>query len=241
MRGLVFGFAMFAAVQSLLAQDQSSLDERVVGELRIANPRLLGRCELGITIGQLGRRVGGLTGFENTPDCPPGPRCCLSSDARIKEAEEILTGMTAREAFDHLVGVATAFSWQEIGGVVVVRPKAAWNDPEDPLNVPTKGLNASGTLEMILETVLRGSNPPVFVPYRRVPQPVRGIDRPFSVSVPAGRVLEAVNALVRAHGRAEWQLGYTGEGRAVLLLSALDYFDGDIMTPVAVPSAHPRQ
>jgi hypothetical protein len=42
-------------------------------------------------------------------------------------------GVTLRQALDAVVAKDRRYSWREVDGVVVVRPVAAWRDPEHPL------------------------------------------------------------------------------------------------------------
>jgi len=82
---------------------------------------------------------------------------------------------------------------------------------------------------------LRAVTPVAFLAHEDVGQP-RPINRPITVVFRGGTLLEAVNAIVRAHPSVEWQLGY-GSGRATLALSALGLKGGVVMAPVAIPES----
>ena len=43
-------------------------------------------------------------------------------------------GVTLRQALDAVVAKDRRYSWREVDGVVVVRPVAAWRDPQHPLS-----------------------------------------------------------------------------------------------------------
>ena len=58
------------------------------------------------------------------------------------------------------------------------------------------------------------------------------IDAPISVAFPGGTMLDALNAVSRAHQSAIWQVGYLGN-RAAIELSTLDFWGGYAGIPTA--------
>jgi hypothetical protein len=63
-----------------------------------------------------------------------------------------------------------------------------------------------------------------------------------SLTFPGGTALEALNALTRAHQRANWQVGYDGR-RAFIQLSDLDVFPAGGVTGITTaprPAQAPR-
>jgi hypothetical protein len=238
---------LFTALIVLLSQSArpdslSPIDKPITDDFRIANPRTLNPCSVGMVIDQIARKTRVMVGFENEPGCPPSPKA-TTRQLRHRESgddgEEILTGMTARQAFDHVTDILKMFTWQDMHGIVVVRPKAAWEDRTNPLNVPAAPLTvANQKVSDILDTILRGARPPMFVPHHRVPGSERSTDGPVSVTFPGGTVLDALNTVVRARHNSEWQLGYVSQGTAMLIVGTLDFADGDTMAPVALPTTH---
>ena len=217
---------------TIAARAASNLDTPIRGEFRIDNPRFLEPCACHMAVAQIARQANVLIGFENTPDCWLGPTA-----VKAGAGNETLTGMSARQAFDHLMALMPMYSWKEMEGVAVVRPKAAWEDPRNVLNLPTASFSATDTpLDHALDTVLQAVTPPVFYPHDDVQRFGRPIDGPVSVGFPGGTMLEALNALVRAHQSAEWQLGYSGNF-ATIAVESLAFTGGAVMAPVALPLA----
>ena len=127
------------------------------------------------------------------------------------------------------------YRWKEIDGVVVIRPNGAWNDSTNPLNRPTAPLSATNAdLDNVLHMLLRAVRPPVFYPHVDVPQPVRPIDHPVDVVFPGGTMLDALNAVIRARGSAEWQVGYA-PGHATIAVSTLQFGGGTVVELFALP------
>lgn len=223
---------LVALAQTLGAQTRSKLDKPIKGELRVANPRGLRPCNVGGTVLELSRLARVPVGFESTPDC------WLSSPAGPGPDPEVLTGMSVRQAFDHAMTLMPGYSLKEMDGIIVVRPQAAWDDPKDPLNFPTKSFEGTGeTLEDVLHVLLQAVTPSVFHPKHwlaRGPDP--SIDRPVDVAFPGGTMLDAVNAVVRARQDVWWELGYTG-GHGTLVLHTFALKGGGIMEAVDFPRA----
>jgi hypothetical protein len=230
---MLLGLLVAALAETVTAQNTSKLDDAIAGECRIANPRSMHPCDAGVAVDQLARHANVLVGFENTPDCRPSGRA-RSPGA----ANEILTGISARQAFDHLMTSMPQYSWKEMNGVVVVRPKAAWENPRNPLNLPTSRFEATDQrVDNVLHTVLHAVTPSMFIPHQHVPRPDAPSNRLVDVTFSGGTMLDALNAVVRAHGDLEWQLGYPGgsEYRAVITLNTLEYPGDAVLAPVALP------
>jgi hypothetical protein len=49
-------------------------------------------------------------------------------------------------------------------------------------------------------------------------------------------MLKALNTVIRAHGHAEWRVGYVGRS-PVLSLSTLDLEGGVLLIPISLPGA----
>lgn len=109
-------------------------------------------------------------------------------------------GVTLRQALDAVVAKDRRYSWREVNGVVVVRPVAAWRDPEHPLlrRVPAVGLRQDAEGDELLAAL-----------------------RHPSLDFAGGTLFELLNAAVRANGRMQWSLRsdvntiFLDRGRAV--------------------------
>jgi hypothetical protein len=226
MRRVLLGLLLVAFVPVVGAQNSSNRDVPIHGEFRIDNPRVLHQCAGGIPVDQIARRAHVLVGFENTPGCWLSPRSLGAGDGA-----EVLTGMTARQALDHLVALMPAYRWKEMDGVAVVRPTSAWDDPTDVLNTPEAPFSVTDThLSDVLDVVLDAARPSLFYPHtgRRSGTP---IDQPVSVAFRGGRVIDALNAVILARQGAEWQFGYGGH--AMITVGTLELSGGDVIVPLA--------
>jgi hypothetical protein len=149
-----------------------------------------------------------LIGVESTSECFRNP-----IGAPAVRGSDDLRGLTAHQMLDRLIALAPGYQWREMNGVAVVRPAAAWSDPADPLNFRADPfILTDGRLTEGVDGVLRVSSSP----YDRTPRPGArtevGLDRPFSVSFSGGTIVDAFNALIRAHQSAFWSAGVTGTG-----------------------------
>jgi hypothetical protein len=161
MRSMLVGSLVVALAQTIGAESQQNLDAPVGGEFRIVNPLLNSPCTFGAAVDQLARRAHVLVGFENTPDCWMGAWTLHSGEGALD-----LTGMTARQALDHLVALTSTYRWQEIDGVVVIRPIAAWDDPTNMLNRPTASFNVTNAnVHEVLHVLLQAVTPSLFYPH----------------------------------------------------------------------------
>ena len=230
MQSMLVVLLVATLVPLLAIQNTSKLDDPIVGAWHIENPRFLPPCHSFRAVDQLARQANVLVGFENTPRCPPSSRSLIGASA-----SETLTDMSARQAFDHLMALMPMYSWKEMNGIIVVRPKVAWNDPGNPLNLPTNSFEATNEQpDQVLHTALQAVMPSLFFPHEDVPRPDGPITRPVTVSFSGGTMLEALNAIARAHGGLEWQLGYP-RSLAVITLSTLEFPGDGVIAPVALP------
>jgi hypothetical protein len=232
MGSMLFRLMIITLVVTTVTRGASNLDTPIRSDFRIDNPSFLNPCAGHLPVDEVARQANVLVGFENTPDCWLGPMA-----VKAGAVSEILTGMSARQAFDHLMTLMPMYSWKEMEGVAVVRPRAAWDDPTDVLNLPAASFSAIDTpvndaLHMALQAVI----PPVFYPHHDVPHFGRPIDVAVTVAFPGGTMLEALNAIVRAHQSAHWQLGYSGN-MATVALESLVFTGGGVGAPVALPLA----
>jgi hypothetical protein len=210
-------------------REGDSLDRRITSDFRIPDVRTLDPCDIGAAVAQIARQTGTPTGFENASDCWLSRRVAEPSDT-----DEVMTGMTPREALDHLMSRLAAYAWRDMHGVAVVRPKAAWVDSANVLNRQVRAFTATDLPpDSILHIVLQATTPVAFIPHEDAPRP-NSISRPVTVTFSGGTMLEAMNALVRARRDVEWQIGYAA-GRATIVLSTFGIDGGVAMAPVALP------
>jgi hypothetical protein len=165
MGSMLFRLIVITLAVTAVTRGASNLDTPIRTEFRIDNPRFLDPCAGHLSVDQIARQANVLVGFENTPDCWLGPMAVNAGPVN-----EILTGMSARQAFDHLMTLMPMYSWKEMEGVAVVRPKAAWGDHTDVLNLPAASFSAiDSPVNDALHTALQVVTPPVFYPHDDVP------------------------------------------------------------------------
>jgi hypothetical protein len=240
MRRLFLALIVFAIVSTLRAEGRLNLDAPIRGACRITDPRLMPPCDVGALVAQIGHALNVPVGFENTPDCPlvgrPGSLGLRGNPGPDSEGVEDLTGMSPRQAFDYLMTFMPGFSWKEMEGVIVVRPKAAWNDARNVLSLPTAAFETTDQrLNDVLHTLIDALPPEAFLPHEDVPKPERPIDRRVTVVFRGGTMLEALNAVARARTDVDWKLAYAGPGWADLEFGTGGSSAGVVMVPVAVP------
>ena len=91
------------------------------------------------------------------------------------------------------------YSWRLMDGIAVVRPVAAWSDGDDPLNQTIDELRMEDvSVGRAFESVLGKPCNPCSGDGRTF------WGRPVSLSVPAGPLLAALNALMKQSGAAGW-------------------------------------
>lgn len=169
-------------------------------------------CAMFELFDQVARAAHVLLGFENLPGCGFGQRTIVRPDRGAS-----LSASTPREAFDELAALNHSFRWQELDGMAIVRPAAAWRDADDLLNLPARSFQLMNVgADDALQRVLQAGTPRVryMENRKRASDPLAA---PFSVDFAGGTMLGALNAVVRAKGDAEWRVGYTDGAAAVLI------------------------
>jgi hypothetical protein len=120
-----------------------------------------------------------------------------------------------------------------MAGMIVVRPKAAWDDPSDPINRAALAFHIeNGSLTEAVHLLLNSTRPSLAAAHTDLAVPARPIDRPFSATFAGGTMLEALNTIARAHRDAKWQAQYL-DGRPTLIFTTLDLSGGAVMAPIA--------
>jgi hypothetical protein len=146
-----------------------------------------------------------------------------------REDEIVLTGMSVSRAFDRLVEVDDRYVWSEADGVLVLRPGVSWFDSDHFLNRKISLFRVKdGRIWAAMAAVhsalggVRGPADEVWP--ARTPQS----NRTFSVSLGATTVVDALNAVARAHGSLRWTVEYCKpQARYDYALVRLTTFDGD--------------
>ena len=149
---------------------------------------------------QIAIRMGVPVGFEEVAALAEG----VSAPRRLTREPPIVSvrptpldvrGVTLRDALDAVVAKDRRYAWKPLDGVVVVRPVAAWRDSTHPLLLPMRAVRLE-------DATLAAVNP-------------LGDDGADE------RLLDRLNATVRARGRHYWVLARSSaqvlldRGRAV--------------------------
>jgi hypothetical protein len=191
-------------------------------------PTGLTPCSLEDVVTEFASSTRVLVGFESTSDCQ-------SSQTDPSVPGSVLTGMTTRTALDHLMTLDASYGWNELDGVAVARPAAAWSDPDNTLHRPVGSFTFSNSdVIVILQVLTRTPTPPA----RGSLSPL--LARRISVTFPGGTLLEALNAIVRAHQDIGWYafVGPVPQTRDlypwfVLRIKATDGSSVGFMTPLS--------
>ena len=146
-----------------------------------------------------------------------------------REAEVVLTGMSVSRAFDRLVELDERYVWSEPDGVLIVRPGVTWFDTNHFLNrkIPLFRVKEGRMWTAMNEvhSALGGARGPAdeLMP-ARTPQS----GRMFSVALAATTAVDALNAVVRAHGSLRWTVEYCRpQALFEYAMLRLNTFDGD--------------
>jgi len=226
-------FLVVTLATTLVAQNLTTLDDPIREEVQIDNPRFLHPCAGAMAVDQIARAAHLLFGFENTEDCAPGPR-----SLKAGADSEPIAGMSARLALDRWIASKPMYSWKPLNGVVVLRPTTAWANSNNLLNQTVRPFEATNAnVDDILHAVLKATTPSLFLPHEDVPRRGPLVSHAMTVVFAGGTMLDALNAVVLAHGGAEWEIGYTGN-RAQIVVSTVAFPKDAVMAPAALPQSH---
>lgn len=146
-----------------------------------------------------------------------------------QQDEVALTGMSVGRAFDRLVELDERYVWSDVDGVLVFRPGLTWYDRDHFLHrkVPSFRIK-DGRMWAAMDAVhvaLGGARGPAD---QLSPSRTPESDRRFSVALGVTTVLDALNAVVRAHGALRWTVEYCKpQARYEYAIVWLNTFDGD--------------
>jgi hypothetical protein len=160
-------------------------------------------CTVPGTLAGLARRFHFRAGVEYLPvDCQPYRRHW----ARNGESTN-LRGLTIGAALQKLSALDPRYRWVETDGVIVMRPVEAWADPKNLLNYTAgsfelKDVNFGGALDAVVSALTGEQHSTAASLAERTEQGARR----FNVRARATSVVAALDAIVRQHGDAWWEV-----------------------------------
>jgi hypothetical protein len=119
----------------------------------------------------------------------------------------IVTGMRLADALATLAAMDGRYEWREMDGVIVFRPRQAWGDALDPLFLPVRDVQLQ---RVTLSTVL-GLIASVLKSRDHATNYIADTKR-ISIEMPAGSLLDLLNAVAKSHGQLTWQFDEMSPG-----------------------------
>jgi hypothetical protein len=186
-RGVISLGVLAAVLTGPAALAQSAVD-RVVGVDFFGKPLVIKRLTAS-EIGALAAAAHVPMGFESAV---VGHPLALNIPA---------SGRPLRVVLDAIVAADPRYEWRDDSGVAVLRPAAAWTDRYDYLHrsaaaIRFDDVGAADALQLIVALFGQDLHPSQ--------RDTLGDTKRFNLDVPAGTVLEALDAIVRAHGTLAW-------------------------------------
>jgi len=140
-----------------------------------------------------------------------------SVDQPMKPAYKVhspqaLAGGTLTEALNAAVSVDERYEWRFIDDVVVVRPKTAWTDAADPLNLQVRNLEFTNVPVLGVLLGLQG------LIYNNRLEVGESTADPVSLRVGSGTVLDVLNQLTKTAEQVMWLADYRRAGQPSLRL-----------------------
>lgn len=223
MRSMVAATVLLCATMAAPALQAQVLDRVIEDDIRVRLPLL--PCTVpGVAI-RIAESLPVPLGLELVPESCGEP----GKNAPEREDEVVLTGMSVSRAFDRLVELDERYVWSEADGVLIVRPGVTWFDTNHFLNrkIPLFRVKEGRMWTAMNEvhSALGGARGPAdeLMP-ARTPQS----DRMFSVSLRTTTAVDALNAVVRAHGLLRWTVEYCKpQARFEYAMLRFNTFDGD--------------
>ena len=234
MKRLAITWAFIVIAVSVSMRAESLTASRAITEQLIVSVPMP-PCGVPVIAERISETAGIPAGIEFIPGCrqtePPRPR----------NAEEMsFLGLTAEEALNRLIAMDPRYHWVETDGVILLRPLEAWQDQHHFMNATISEFgftdqNVTGASVMIGAAIhARAVEPPTI----ETPLSTAQGNQHFSVTPRTTSILEAANAVVRAHGSLHWILTYCKPERrreyASLLLATFDH-SGSGAGPKLVP------
>jgi hypothetical protein len=111
------------------------------------------------------------------------------------------TGKPLGAVLDEIVAADRRYEWRDENGVIVLRPAAAWTDGSNPLH---RNLDAIRFADVGVTDVLSLMVAMFGQELDASQRTAIGDARRFDLDLPPGTVLDALNGIVRAHGKLSW-------------------------------------
>jgi hypothetical protein len=113
---------------------------------------------------------------------------------------------TLREALDAFVRLDNRYEWRAASGMYVVRTRSAWSSPRNALNQPVPDVDWSDlSVISAFDRVAQLMYPDERPPFSTLPTKD---NRPFSVRLQKGTLVDLLNAIVLADGQLGWAVRY---------------------------------
>jgi hypothetical protein len=190
-------FALLIACGRVTGAQPQPLGERVI-DLNITLDLPVNPCAVPRIVLTVARALHVPAGAETLPG-----RCTLDSPALIVERLPLVS-MRLKDALDLLVKTDPRYSWMESDGVIIVRPLSAWTNDQHFLNTVIDRYELKDdNIGAALDAILARFKPPGHAGA----EIMAGVGR-LTVSLGPISVLEALDAVVRAHGAAHWSVVY---------------------------------
>lgn len=167
--------------------------------------RYLGHCTTAWLALDLARTAAAPIGVEFVP----GPCSQPGVQPRTLSEPVSFLGLTAGEALNRLVEIDPRYSWKDTGGVLVMRPNAAWADGRHFLHRKLATFemvdeNFGGALTRAADAIWQFRGPDHGSRSTRTAQG----DRRFTVRLGQVQIVDTLNAVVREHGALQWRITY---------------------------------
>jgi hypothetical protein len=147
----------------------------------------------------------GIEALADAAGVPMGIERLEPLDVPQSVREVTITGLSLRAALDVLIGFDPRYAWQEMNGVTVIRPVAAWGNPLHPLFRPVESIQLTNVKpKRAIDAV--ASLLGVAEPNTSFPD-----SKDISLDLPPGTILDLLNGIARAHGRLVWSFSRLSE------------------------------
>jgi hypothetical protein len=183
-------------------------------------------------------------GFEEMAQAPDPFERTLASVP--DEERTILLGLSVREALDALVEADGRYAWREQDGVLLIRPVTAWRDGSHFLLQRAGPVDAKPQRAMsIVRSFYASQGLDIKSAGGGLIGEVGGsrelLRKPVTLMRTGGSLLDALNAIVKAHGELIWMVSYrfgpVALGTSCIRMMTFDGLFGEI-GPVACASPH---